>query len=49
MIEIADERKRFAAISQDYAKNPIGTLVISPANRERSELNSSIESYSTKE
>ncbi len=42
VIEIADEGKRFAAIAQDYAKNPIGTLVISPANRERSELNSLI-------
>jgi len=42
VIEIADERERFAAIAQDYAKNPTGTLVISPANRERSELNSLI-------
>lgn len=39
VIEIADERQRFEAIAQDYAKNPTGTLVISPANRERSELN----------
>src|SRR5215203_31171 len=39
VIEIADERERFEAIAQDYAKNPTGTLVISPANRERSELN----------
>src|SRR6185295_8888468 len=42
VIEIADESERFAAIAQDYAKNPTGTLVISPANRERSELNSLI-------
>jgi conjugative relaxase-like TrwC/TraI family protein len=42
VIEIADERERFEAIAQDYAKSPIGTLVISPANRERSELNSLI-------
>jgi len=42
VIEIAEERERFAAIAQDYAKNPTGTLVISPANRERSELNSLI-------
>ncbi len=42
VIEIADERERFQAIAQDYAKNPTGTLVISPANRERSELNSLI-------
>src|SRR5688572_15200985 len=40
VIEIADEGKRFEAIAQDYAKSPIGTLVISPANRERCELNS---------
>src|SRR5215510_1998453 len=39
VIEITDERQRFEAIAQDYAKNPTGTLVISPANRERSELN----------
>jgi ATP-dependent exoDNAse (exonuclease V) alpha subunit len=39
VIEIADERQRFEAIAQDYAKNPTGALVISPANRERSELN----------
>ncbi len=39
VIEIADERQRFEAIAQDYAKTPTGTLVISPANRERSELN----------
>ncbi|HEX2268390.1 MAG TPA: AAA family ATPase [Pyrinomonadaceae bacterium] len=42
VIEIADEHERFEAIAQDYAKNPTGTLVISAANRERSELNSLI-------
>ena len=42
VIEIADERERFEAIAQDYAKSSTGTLVISPANRERSELNSLI-------
>ena len=42
VIEIVDERERFEAIAQDYAKSPTGTLVISPANRERSELNSII-------
>ncbi len=41
-IEIADERERLEAIAQDYARKPTGTLVISPANRERSELNSLI-------
>ncbi|MCA1577049.1 MAG: AAA family ATPase [Acidobacteria bacterium] len=39
VIEIADERERYEAIAHDYAKNPTGTLVISPANRERCELN----------
>ncbi|HKR15289.1 MAG TPA: MobF family relaxase [Pyrinomonadaceae bacterium] len=39
VIEIADEQKRFLAIAHDYARTPTGTLVISPANRERSELN----------
>ena len=42
VIEIADEHQRFEAIAQDYAKNPTGTLVISPANRERIQLNSLI-------
>src|SRR5215204_1058056 len=39
VIEIADERERLEAIAQDYAKNPTDTLVISPANRERLQLN----------
>ena len=42
VIEIADEQERFAAIAQDYSKDPTGTLVISPANRERVQLNSLI-------
>jgi conjugative relaxase-like TrwC/TraI family protein len=42
VIEIAGERERFQAIARDYATTPSGTLVISPANRERSELNSLI-------
>jgi ATP-dependent exoDNAse (exonuclease V) alpha subunit len=42
VIEIADERERFEALAQDYAKNPLDTLVISPSNRGRSELNSLI-------
>jgi len=42
VIEIADEQERFAAIAQDYCKDPTGTLVISPANRERVQLNSLI-------
>src|SRR5215204_6148147 len=42
VIEIADERERYQAIAQDYARNSTGTLVISPANHERSQLNSLI-------
>jgi conjugative relaxase-like TrwC/TraI family protein len=38
VIEIVDERERFEAIAQDYCKDP-NTLVISPANRERVQLN----------
>src|SRR5215204_3050696 len=39
VIEIADERERYQAIAQDYARNSTDTLIISPANRERCELN----------
>ena len=42
VIEIADEHERLQAMAQDYARNPADALVISPANRERSELNSLI-------
>src|SRR5690349_8617625 len=42
VIEIPDERERCEAIARDYARSPTGTLVISPANLERSELNSLI-------
>jgi len=42
VIEVADEHERLQTIAQDYAKNPSSTLVISPANRERAQLNSLI-------
>src|ERR1043165_4085560 len=42
VIEIVDERERFEAIAQDYCKDPTDTLVISPANRKRAQLNSLI-------
>lgn len=42
VIEVADEGERLQALAQDYAKNPSSTLVISPANRERAQLNSLI-------
>ncbi len=42
VIEITDERERFKAIAENYSRNPANTLVISPANRERAQLNSLI-------
>ena len=39
VIEIPSERERFERMAQDYCKQPTNTLVISPANRERSQLN----------
>jgi ATP-dependent exoDNAse (exonuclease V) alpha subunit len=42
VIEIADERERLASIAQAYCESPSNTLVISPANRERVQLNSLI-------
>lgn len=42
VIEIADERERLASMAHDYCKSPADTLVISPANRERVQLNSLI-------
>jgi ATP-dependent exoDNAse (exonuclease V) alpha subunit len=42
VIEITDERERLKAIAENYSKNPTNTLVISPANRERAQLNSLI-------
>jgi len=42
VIEIPDESDRLAVMAQDYCKNPTNTLVISPANRERVQLNSLI-------
>lgn len=37
--EIADPRERVAAIAQEYARTPEGTLVISPDNASRMSLN----------
>jgi conjugative relaxase-like TrwC/TraI family protein len=42
VIEITDERKRLKAIAENYSQNPTNTLVISPANRERTQLNTLI-------
>jgi ATP-dependent exoDNAse (exonuclease V) alpha subunit len=42
VIEITDDRERLKTIAQNYSKDPTNTLVISPANRERAQLNSLI-------
>lgn len=42
VIEIADEHGRLHALAKTYCQNPINTLVVSPANRERVLLNSLI-------
>jgi conjugative relaxase-like TrwC/TraI family protein len=42
VVEITDERERLKAIAENYSRNPTNTLVISPANRERTQLNSLI-------
>jgi conjugative relaxase-like TrwC/TraI family protein len=39
VIEIENEQGRLEAIARNYCKNPTSTLVISPANRERVQLN----------
>jgi hypothetical protein len=40
--EIANPQERLGAIARDYARQPEGTLVISPDNESRRELNSLI-------
>lgn len=40
--EIADGQERLKAIARDFCERPEGTLVVSPANRERVELNTQI-------
>jgi conjugative relaxase-like TrwC/TraI family protein len=42
VIEIADDKGRLNAIAKAYCESPENTLVISPANRERIEINSLI-------
>jgi ATP-dependent exoDNAse (exonuclease V) alpha subunit len=37
--EIADREERFRAIAREYARNPEGTLVVSPDNQSRTEIN----------
>ena len=40
--EIRDPESRIGAIAQDYADSPAGTLVVSPDNKSRSEINGRI-------
>lgn len=40
--EIVNPQERFSAIAREYSRNPEGTLVISPDNESRRELNSLI-------
>ncbi|WP_084214535.1 MobF family relaxase [Terriglobus sp. TAA 43] len=40
--ELADRRDRIAAIARDYAERPEGTIVVSPDNRSRQEINEAI-------
>ena len=40
--EIADRQERFTAIAQAYAEDPEGTLVVSPDNQSRMEINQTI-------
>jgi hypothetical protein len=42
--EYANARERYAAIAQSYLERPKGTLVISPDNQSRAELNAAIRS-----
>src|SRR5712692_2937441 len=42
VVEIADTKHRLKAIASAYCENPESTLVVSPRNRERVQLNSLI-------
>ena len=42
--ELTDRRARIAAIARDYAERPDGTIVVSPDNRSRREINEAIRS-----
>jgi ATP-dependent exoDNAse (exonuclease V) alpha subunit len=42
VLEIRDHDERLAAIAKDYAKSPEHTLVVSPDNRSRTEINERI-------
>ena len=42
--ELTDRQDRIAAIAKDYAERPDGTIVVSPDNRSRQEINEAIRS-----
>ena len=39
MHEITDRKERLAAIAREYLRQPDGTLIVSPDNRLRLEIN----------
>ena len=43
--EIADTRRRFAAIARSYAASPANTIVVSPDNASRREINQSVRKH----
>ena len=40
--EIADSKKRVAAIARDYAASPAGTIIVSPDNASRRQINQAV-------
>ena len=40
--EVADARERIAAIAQDYAAHPQNTIIVSPDNRSRQQINEAV-------
>ena len=40
--EISDPRERIRAIAQNYVANPLGTLIVSPDNKSRHDLNAAV-------
>jgi conjugative relaxase-like TrwC/TraI family protein len=40
--EISDSRERIRAIAENYVANPLGTLIVSPDNKSRHEINQAV-------
>ncbi|HEX4022248.1 MAG TPA: MobF family relaxase [Acidobacteriaceae bacterium] len=47
--EVSDRRERIAAIAKDYAAHPENTIVVSPDNRSRQEINDAVRAELLKE